>query len=589
MALFVSLLLVLLGTQFPNTTLALAEVHPVLKWLVAFLDVFTIPMLVIFFYIFPDGRFVPRWTVAPTLLAVGTQALASFVPSLNPFTAPPLLSIPFALGLFGSMLYAQVYRYGRVSNSVQRQQTKWVVFGFAAALVTLLMAILLPMLLTDYNEPGTISSFINTTGLYVAFLLMPVSIGFAILRYRLWDIDFLINRTLVYGVLTAVAVGLYVLVVGGLGTLLQAEENLLLSLLAAGLVAVVFAPLRDRLQRGVNRLMYGERDEPYKVLSRLGEQLESTVAPDAVIPTIVQTIKDALKLPYTALEIKETEGFREVAAAGAPVGDPASMPLTYQGETVGRLILSPRPGETAFSSADRSLLNDLSRQVGTAIHAVRLTTDLQRSRERLVTTREEERRRLRRDLHDGLGPALSSAMLKLGAARRLLPPESAADDLLVEVREDMRATVADVRRLVYDLRPPALDQLGLALAIRDYTQQCSESGLHVVVDAPEQLPPLPAAVEVAVYRIAQEALTNVVRHARAHSCTVRLEHVETPGRSEVQLEITDDGLGLPAERPVGVGTSSMRERAEELGGSCMIESVPGGGTRVLARLPLPPE
>jgi signal transduction histidine kinase len=234
----------------------------------------------------------------------------------------------------------------------------------------------------------------------------------------------------------------------------------------------------------------------------------------------------------------------------------------------------------------------LTRQAGVAIHAVRLTNELQRSRERLVATREEERRRIRRDLHDGLGPALSSAMLKLGAARRLLPFDSPADDLIVEVRNDMRATVADVRRLVYDLRPPALDQLGLVLAIRDYAEQCGnpnetggEGGLRVTVEAPEQLPPLPAAVEVAAYNIAREALTNAARHAQARTCHVRLALEDAPERSELRLEIADDGVGLPAGHRVGVGLSSMRERAEELGGTCIIESPPEGGTRVLARLP----
>jgi signal transduction histidine kinase len=180
-------------------------------------------------------------------------------------------------------------------------------------------------------------------------------------------------------------------------------------------------------------------------------------------------------------------------------------------------------------------------------------------------------------------------MLKLGAARRLLPSGSPADDLIVEVRNDMRATVADVRGLVYDLRPPALDQLGLVPAIRDYAEQCAsenEDGMRVTVDAPEQVPPLPAAVEVAAYYIAREAITNTACHARARSCRVRLALQDGPERVELRLEITDDGVGLPDERHLGVGLSSMRERAEELGGEFSVESPPGGGVRVVARLPV---
>jgi len=166
---------------------------------------------------------------------------------------------------------------------------------------------------------------------------------------------------------------------------------------------VLVQPLRQRLQRGVNRLLYGERDEPYAVLSRLGRRLEGTLAPDAVLPAIVETVAGALKLPYAAIALREGECLAVVAAFGQPVGDPLRLPLVYRHEAVGELLLAPRaPGEP-FSPADRRLLDDLARQAGVAAHAVRLTADLQRSRERLVTLREEERRRLRRDPHDGLG------------------------------------------------------------------------------------------------------------------------------------------------------------------------------------------
>jgi signal transduction histidine kinase len=180
-------------------------------------------------------------------------------------------------------------------------------------------------------------------------------------------------------------------------------------------------------------------------------------------------------------------------------------------------------------------------------------------------------------------------MLKLGAARRQLPSGSPAEDLIVEVRDDMRATVADVRGLVYDLRPPALDQLGLVPAIHDYAEQCAsedEDGMRVTVDAPERVPPLPAAVEVAAYYIVREALTNTARHARARSCRIHLALQDGPESVELRLKITDDGVGLPDERHLGVGLSSMRERAEELGGKFSVESSPGGGVRVVACLPV---
>jgi signal transduction histidine kinase len=213
---------------------------------------------------------------------------------------------------------------------------------------------------------------------------------------------------------------------------------------------------------------------------------------------------------------------------------------------------------------------------------VRLTADLQRSRERLITAREEERRRLRRDLHDGLGPQLASLTLTLAAARELLRHDvDAADTLLQELAGHTQAAIADIRRVVYDLRPPALDDLGLVLAVREQAARYRQAGLQIMIDAPDQLPSLPAAVEVAAYRIVQEALTNVVRHAQARTCTVCLMLGDA-----LIVTIRDDGVGLPPDGRAGVGLTSMRERTAELGGSCQITSVPGQGACIHAQLPL---
>jgi signal transduction histidine kinase len=316
-----------------------------------------------------------------------------------------------------------------------------------------------------------------------------------------------------------------------------------------------------------------------------------------VLPTIVETVTQALKLPYAAISLKQ-EGEDVIAAfSGRALDELTRLPLVYQGEHIGDLLLAPRARGEPFSSADRALLDDLARQAGIAVHAVRLTTDLQRltqelqhSRTEFVTAREEERRRLRRDLHDGLGSVLASLNWRAGAIRSLLSRDPvAADTLVVEQQHTIQAAIADIRRLVYDLRPPALDELGLVGAIRERaTQQTtpaerdSAPGLRIGVVAPGHLPALPAAVEVAAYRIVQEALANVTRHAHAHRCSIRLECSE----ERLQIEVTDDGTGLPAEYHAGVGLHSMRERAVELGGACEVSQAPGGGTRVQACLPL---
>jgi signal transduction histidine kinase len=585
---------------------------------------FANPTLSVFLMLlFPGGRLPSRrWRIVAWMTVLGAAMTAlgfAFMPGIllthryveNPFeivgviggklTTYDLFGVSRLLGMtlvltsLLTALFSVIVRL-RHARGDERQQLKW--FLFAAAPLTVLGSLdtidtIVANFTTDFMfHPVYIlySRGLLVTNFYVlvlALLLVPVFTYVAILRYNLYDIDVVINRTLVYGALTACVVGIYVLAVVALGVLFQAQGNLAVSLSATGLVAVVFQPLRGRLQRGVNRLMYGERDDPYAVVSRLGRRLEAALEPEAVLPTVVETIAQALKLPYAAILLEEGEGYRTAASHGSPRGEPVTLPLVYQREEIGRLVLSPRaPGE-AFSDADRGLLEDLARQAEVAVHAVRLTADLQRSRQRLVATREEERRRLRRDLHDGLGAQLAGLNVQAGTIRRLIPHDpDAADELVLELREELRGAIADIRRLVYDLRPPALDDLGLVEALRQLAERygSKDSTLRVVVEAPEDLPTLPAAVEVAVYRIAQEALTNVARHARATTCVVRLAV-----NDEVALEIVDDGVGIPAGRSAGVGLSSMHERAEELGGGCTVEALPEGGTRVLARLPLAKE
>jgi signal transduction histidine kinase len=591
--------------------------------------------------LFPDGRLLSRrWRIVAWAAISGATLAAladGFYPGLlatHGYAENPLE----AMGFFGSRLTA----YGSLATSKvlastlllgstlaalfslavrlhrargdERQQIKWFLFAAAPAAICL-SVFLVEVMISNYSTDLMFRTAEMMSTLYqgfatsyyvpaVALLVLPIFTYIAILRYHLYDIDILINRTLVYGALTACVIGVYVLAVGGLSVLFEAQGKPGVSLLATVVAALLIQPLRSRLQRGINRLMYGERDDPSAVTSRLGRRLEVTLAPEAVLPIVVETIAEALKLPYAAILLKEGEGFRSGASYGSPTTEPEALPLVYQREEIGRLLIATRaPGE-AFSKADIRLLRDLARQAEVAVHAVRLTADLQRSRQRLVTTREEERRRLRRDLHDGLGPTLGALTLGLDTTRLALAQEEprAADALLLELKSQTQEAVSDVRRLVYGLRPPALDDLGLVPAIR---QQASSHGLLAEnlpngrasglahsknelvfqVEASDDLPSLPAAVEVACYRIAQEAIANAARHSGASSCRLNLSLDEADGM--LQLEVADNGRGIPEDRSAGVGMSSMRERAEELGGTLTVGVLPGGGTRVLARLPLP--
>ena len=258
--------------------------------------------------------------------------------------------------------------------------------------------------------------------------------------------------------------------------------------------------------------------------------------------------------------------------------------MTYHTERVGELILAPRAAGEAFSPADMKLINIIAQQAGIAAYTVRLNNDLQISRERLVTAQEEERRRLRRDLHDGVGPTLASLSQRLDTAADFVKTNPQASiELLKDLKGQVKGTVAEIRRLVYALRPPVLDEFGLVTAIREHVAPYTgPNGLQVTFDITEPMPPLPAAVEVAAYRITLEAFTNIVNHAQASTCHIAIK-IEN---NFLLLAISDNGRGLSSDHHAGVGLTSMRERAHELGGECIVESNPTGGTLVKAKLPI---
>jgi signal transduction histidine kinase len=320
------------------------------------------------------------------------------------------------------------------------------------------------------------------------------------------------------------------------------------------------------------------------VLSQLGERLEAILTPDAILPGLVETVAKTLKLPYAAVALQVGDEMKVQAEHGQTSDPLETFPLIYQGQSIGQLWVAPRgPGE-GFNPADRLLLTNIARQAGAVTHAVQLTVALQQSRQQLVTAREEERRRLRRDLHDGLGPQLASQTLTLNAIGKLLEREPAkARELLDHLKVQSHTAIQDIRRLVYALRPPALDELGLIEALREGAKQYVQGGGQIEITTnPQILPPLPAAVEVAVYRITQEAITNVIRHTPAKQCKVAIRIQD----HHLDLTVVDEGPGFPSDVHFGVGLTSMRERAEELGGHICLENQTEGGAQVQVWLPL---
>jgi signal transduction histidine kinase len=543
-----------------------------------------------FLCLFPDGRFIPRWTILVVLFSIVpyTGSLLLEGTPLNPQTWPVWLNLPFWASLNFAVLWAQISRYRHTAGPVERSQIKW--FLYAIGLNLLFMSIFLVWETVDFaSATGQHSAsvlFIRRMVEELGFALLPLAVGIAILRHQLWQIDLLINRTLVYGSLTVCVAGLYIMVVGYLGALFQTRGNLLISLVGTGIVAVLFHPLRALLQRKADRLVYGERSDPYGVISRLGQRLSASAPPETLLQTVVTTVREALKLPYTAITLLHGSNQTIVASDGEAVPDLHSFSLVFQQEVVGQLLLGRRLGNDVFTPRDLRLLEDIARHAGVVAQTVQLTQQLQRSREGIVSAREEERRRLRRDLHDGMGSTLAALHLQAGhALDRIRSDPATAEALLKEVRMELRNTIGEVRRVVYDLRPPSLDELGLVGALRTRAAQLSEgshSPLKISVEAPEYLPSLPAAVEVAAFRIAQEGLNNVIQHSQASVCRFRISLEQ----GLLFIEVTDDGIGLQAGHTLGVGLKSMRERAEELGGSCVMELPKGGGTRLAVKLPV---
>jgi two-component system NarL family sensor kinase len=348
--------------------------------------------------------------------------------------------------------------------------------------------------------------------------------------------------------------------------------------LALVIVVATWVPVSTQIDRSVHHLAFGQRDDAYEVAGRVVQHLNADPRPDELLPSIATELAQTLALPYVQIEA----GGQVVTTLGtAPEGAAiVAIPLAHRNVTLGILRVSARRARDRLSSADMRLLDDLARQVAITLHVALLSEAVQSSREQLVTAREEERRRIRRDLHDGLAPTLASLGLHLGVLQRTLRDDpDGAERLAAELRGDVREATGDIRRLVYALRPPMLDEFGLVDALRNLRPM---DGLTRTVSTPDPMPALPAAIEVAVYRITAEALHNAARHARAGHCVVDLAVDD----DVVRLTVTDDGGGLPADHLEGVGHRSMRERTTELGGRIEIGPVAGGGTRVAATFPM---
>ena len=563
-------------------------------WFVARFGAVLLSGLVALLLLYPTGRLLGgRWRPLSATVLVASFALPLMLvlaPDDVVYTTPvpgvstELVHLPVTDGVAETLLHlGQVLTLGSIAVAVallwvrhrhadprERTQIRW-----------LLWAGIMCVLLVLAGATLSVSGGFTTVLLDVAVITLAASLAVGLLRPGLGDVDALVAWTLTTAVVAAIVIGIDLAVLAA-GTALLGDrlDQRDVTLVVLVLAVVVYGPLRGWLGGLVHRLLLGRRNDRYRAVSALAARLETIGTVDEQLPALASAVADTFKVRYVRVEVLTPDGGLLSASHGTPPAEVQEIDIAYQDERIGRLVLPVQGYRSMLSRRDQGLLVDLVRQAAVAIRARLLATELQASRERLVLGREDDRRRIRRDLHDGLGPVLGGVALRLQAAGNAIDTDPArARELVGLARTEVSDALDDVRRLVHDLRPPALDDLGLEAAVR---QQADRVRSEVDVDVTaEGATGLPAAVEVAAYRIVSEALANVVKHAGASHVDVRLEG----DAGGLTVTVADDGRGIGPDVTAGVGLLSLRERAEELGGRCEVVCPESGGTTVRALLP----
>lgn len=529
--------------------------------------------------VFPDGRLPSRrWrpvmalvivaivittlaSAAAASVATVTDLFSNSTPSGSAGDLVAVADVGRALLLVGGILavVSLVVRYRRAA-AVERRQLLWVVTGFGGLVLFQVAAALVDGAWLAFEVTGA--------------LCFPAALAVAINRHGLWDIERLVSRTAVYLAMSGLVALGYLVVIGAAATVFEDRSSVGATAIAAVAVAAVFQPAREAIQSRVDHAVYGTRRDASATVDVLHARLSTAGGAAAVIESVTTSLRESMRIAHVAIETEE--GTTSAAPAGA-----LRFPLRVEDELLGALVVAPAPGDS-LGAKERRTLKVVAAQVALVVFAARLLDDAHHARELVVVAREEERGRLRRDLHDGLGPALAGLGLQASAAATFVstdPPRAA--ELLDRIAAEAAAITSEVRRIVDDLRPSALDDLGLVDAVRRRAIEVGGGSLPCIdVDVPDALGPLPAAVEVAAYRIATEAILNAQRHAGASRCSVRIAR-----DSGLDITVTDDGRGIDRSATPGVGLQSMRARAEELGGAFEVVSGPTG-TAIHARLPL---
>jgi signal transduction histidine kinase len=564
--------------------------------------------------LFPDGRLPsPRWRVVAWLIvaaeallvlmaatssaalrAQGSVVLAAPVALIPGHLADPVVDAVQTAFLPLSLAAAAgcVVRYRR-STADERHQIKWVVYAGVLTAVALLVCEIV---------------FGNPLGAFLVVApLIPVAAGIAIMKYRLYDIDAVISKTIVYGSLAAFITAVYVVVVAGIGSLgtgapqAGSRPGLGLSILATAVVAVAFQPVRERVQHLANRLVFGPRATPYEALSEFAGQMGGAYAAEDVLPRMAWVLAQGTGADRAVVWLKAGPEFRVGAswpaddgprsrvvladgAAPASIGADRVVLVRYQGETLGALSVCKRPGEN-LTPVEGKLMSHLGAQAGLLLRNIGLTeqlqarlVELQASRRRIVAAQDDQRRRIERDIHDGAQQQLLTIAAKLELAESVAGQDEERERALVsQLKTETSGALGALRELAHGIYPPLLADQGLAAAV---TAQAGKAGVPVQVST-DGLGRYPAEVETAVYFCCVEALQNAARHAPGSAVQVSLADSGT----EVRFTVTDDGPGFdPAAVAAGSGLENMTDRLAALSGACQVDSGPGRGTTVTGRI-----
>jgi signal transduction histidine kinase len=562
-------------------------------------------LLVFLPLLFPNGQLPSRrWRVV--LWLAGLMALMTIAAALdptasasglrNPFGVSVLrgisnvLTIPFmiVLPLTSALAIASlVVRYRRGGDR-ERQQLKWLVVAVILVLAASTLQFSTPQLRNGFLLPLMATA-------------LPIAVGIAVLRYRLYDIDLIINKAVVYGGLGGVITAVYLLLVVGIGAMIGSNQRFLLSLVATAVIALAFQPLRDRAQRLANRLVYGKRATPYEALSQFSEHLSETYSNEDILDRMARILAQGTGAERAEVWVRA--GQRLVLASSSPPATEALrpvlmqngalpemqrdtvVPVSHAGELLGALAVDKKRGDP-MNSVEQKLVNDLAGQAGLVLKNVGLNRellarleDLRASRQRLVTAQDEERRRLERDLHDGAQQHLVALKVKLGLAQAVAEPESKVSALIAQLKQDADDALDTLRELARGIYPPLLASDGLEAALRAQIRR-----VPVPVDLQlDDVARQPREVEGAIYFCCLEALQNVAKYAEATRVCLRLRTED----ATLDFRVEDDGKGFdPVRVPYGSGLQNMRDRLEALGGSLEVSSAPGRGTTIQGSVPV---